>query len=204
MPIKLNSAGGGSVTLDVPSTASTYTHTLPARTGTIITSADSQTITSGMIGYAGAPLQVVQATKTSAQYITGARVWQDVTGLSATITPSSSTNKILIMVTLQSSGDGSYDTVFKLQRNGSDIALADAWGSRIRGTFHCGARQLYEATTNGINFLDSPASTSALTYKVQCNPQDGTMINADKYANSNDNGSAELGISTIILMEIKA
>ncbi len=50
MPIKLNSTGGGSVTLDVPATGSTFTHTLPARTGTIITSADTGTITQGMIG----------------------------------------------------------------------------------------------------------------------------------------------------------
>lgn len=55
MPIKLKSTGGGDVTLDVPSTASTYTLTAPARTGNIITSADSGTITQGMIasGVAG-------------------------------------------------------------------------------------------------------------------------------------------------------
>lgn len=41
MPLKLNSTGGGSVTLDVPSTASTYTLTAPAKNGTIITSADA-------------------------------------------------------------------------------------------------------------------------------------------------------------------
>lgn len=36
MPVKLNSSGGGSVTLDTPSTASTFTLTLPAATGTAI------------------------------------------------------------------------------------------------------------------------------------------------------------------------
>lgn len=55
MPIKLNSTGGGSVSIDVPSTASTYTLTAPARTGTIITSADSNTVTQTMVqtGFAG-------------------------------------------------------------------------------------------------------------------------------------------------------
>jgi hypothetical protein len=38
MPVKLNSSGGGSVTVDVPSTASTYTATLPAATGTVVVS----------------------------------------------------------------------------------------------------------------------------------------------------------------------
>jgi hypothetical protein len=55
MPLALKSSGGGSVTLDVPSTASTYTLTAPAKTGNIITSADSGTVTQGMIasGVAG-------------------------------------------------------------------------------------------------------------------------------------------------------
>lgn len=49
MPLKLNSTGGGSVTVDVPNTASTFTATLPAKTGNIITSADTATVTQGMI-----------------------------------------------------------------------------------------------------------------------------------------------------------
>lgn len=49
MPLKLNSTGGGSVTLDVPSTASTFTATVPAQTGTIITSAGSAVVTPTML-----------------------------------------------------------------------------------------------------------------------------------------------------------
>lgn len=55
MPLKLKSTGGGDVTLDVPSTASTYTLTAPARTGSLAVDgpafraylAANQTITSG-------------------------------------------------------------------------------------------------------------------------------------------------------------
>jgi hypothetical protein len=50
MPIKLNSTGGGSVTLDVPSMTTANTLTLPAKTGNIITSADTGTITQAMLG----------------------------------------------------------------------------------------------------------------------------------------------------------
>jgi len=55
MPIKLNSTGGGSVSIDVPSTASTFTLTAPARSGTIITNADANTVTQAMVqtGFAG-------------------------------------------------------------------------------------------------------------------------------------------------------
>ena len=44
MPLKLNSAGGGSVTIDTPSTASNFTLTVPAANATVLTTAS----TSGM------------------------------------------------------------------------------------------------------------------------------------------------------------
>jgi hypothetical protein len=50
MPIKLNSTGGGSVTLDVPSMSTANTLTLPAKSGNIITSADSGTVSQTMLG----------------------------------------------------------------------------------------------------------------------------------------------------------
>lgn len=49
MPLKLNSAGGGSVTLDVPSTASNFTQTAPAVNGNLITTGDTGTVTGTMI-----------------------------------------------------------------------------------------------------------------------------------------------------------
>ena len=53
MPIKLNSPGGGSVTLDVPSMTTANTLILPGISGNVITSADSNTITQTMINRAG-------------------------------------------------------------------------------------------------------------------------------------------------------
>ena len=45
MPVKLNSTGGGSVTLTVPSTATDYTATFPANTGNVVTDSATQTLT---------------------------------------------------------------------------------------------------------------------------------------------------------------
>lgn len=50
MPVSLKSSGGGSVTLDVPSTASTYTLTLPAATGTVLQSGTAVTVAQGGTG----------------------------------------------------------------------------------------------------------------------------------------------------------
>jgi hypothetical protein len=50
MPVALKSSGGGSVTMDVPSTASTFTLTLPASTGTALTTATAVTVAQGGTG----------------------------------------------------------------------------------------------------------------------------------------------------------
>jgi hypothetical protein len=64
MPVQLNGATSGSVTLTVPATAGTNTLTVPAKTGNIITSADSGTVTQTMIqnGNSGAPLPGIGGT----------------------------------------------------------------------------------------------------------------------------------------------
>ena len=49
MPLKLQSSGGGSVTLDVPSTASTFTATVPANTGTLVTTGSTAAVTPAML-----------------------------------------------------------------------------------------------------------------------------------------------------------
>lgn len=49
MPLKLQSSGGGSVTLDVPSTASTFTATIPANTGTVVTTGSTAAVTPAML-----------------------------------------------------------------------------------------------------------------------------------------------------------
>lgn len=70
MPVRLNSSGGGSVTLDVPSTAGTFTATVPANTGTLVTTGSTAVVSQGMLAsgvagngpafsaYAGSPQSV--------------------------------------------------------------------------------------------------------------------------------------------------
>jgi hypothetical protein len=49
MPVRLNSSGGGSVTLDVPATGSTFTATIPANTGTVVTTGSTGVVTQTMM-----------------------------------------------------------------------------------------------------------------------------------------------------------
>ena len=125
----------------------------------------------------GKILQVVSTTKTdtfSASIAQGAL--SAVTGLSATITPSSASSKILVIGQVNAAtGVGAFyleGVTAVLTRGGTAICIGDAAGSRSRGTSSGGsvvsANGLDEiAQSISILFLDSPATTSATTYAVE-------------------------------------
>jgi len=144
----------GSVTLQAPSAAGTTTLTLPTTSGTFITTGNIPT---------GSILQVVYASSGSS-FSTTSQTLQD-TGFSATITPSSSSSKILIisnnnMYIGQNAQGASY--VFgrvSLARNTTQLQearLATNTGTSITDIVH----------TSPITYLDSPATTSAVTYRI--------------------------------------
>lgn len=60
MAVKLNSAGGGSVTLDVPSTASNFSQSIPAVNGTLVTTGDTGSVSQTMLATAVVPVGVGQ------------------------------------------------------------------------------------------------------------------------------------------------
>jgi len=115
----------------------------------------------------GSVIQVVQAVKTST-FSSSSTTPVDV-GLSCSITPGSSSNKILVLWCLNVEGYGHWD--YFLQRNGSNILIGDAFGTQIRSTIHKYATSTYQTTYDihmcGGQYLDSPATTSTLTYKWQ-------------------------------------
>ena len=122
----------------------------------------------------GSIIQVVQTVKTNL-FSTASTSWVDWPGMSATITPNSNTSKFLVTLTSAVSNDT--DNCFqyvKLQRNGSDIALGDSSGSATRcwidGAFGgTGTGSFFFTTQKSLtgSFLDSPNTSSAITYKLQ-------------------------------------
>ena len=153
---------------------------------------------------AGSSLQVVSAQKTDTQAISGA--YADV--LSATITPKYNTSKILIQVTLNASATHRYNGC-KLFRGSTQIALGDAAGSVSRVFLSIDSNQdethsAYIMRTMSGDFVDSPSTTSATVYKIQCGVDDGgsSVTHINKMPN-NDTGNFSLrGITTITLTEI--
>jgi hypothetical protein len=154
----------------------------------------------------GSILQVVQTVKSDV-FSTTSTTYVDVTGLSVTITPSSSSSKILVMghMSLGVSTVDRYSTFGKLVRNSTDIYIADVAGNRDRGTFSYQQGGFEGPLSLHFCYLDSPAATSSTTYKVQIkaeSPQTA-YINRGLEADG-DSGITPRTVSSITVMEISA
>ena len=152
---------------------------------------------------AGSSLQVVQVTKLNKFSMTSS-TYADITGFAASITPSSSTSKILVMVSIGASSTPGSVAEFRLLRGSTEILLADAEGNRSRTTttFYAGSGN-NPAAGIGINYLDSPNTTSEITYKMQIRSNsDGTIVSVNRNQDDTDAASISRSTSTITLMEV--
>ena len=119
---------------------------------------------------AGWILQTVQTVKTDT--FTGSSAsFADITGFSVTITPKYNNSKIMIYTTMTGEvQNDTYAAQFRLVRGSTAIGIGDANSSAPRGSFHIdsysGGGSLAMITAS-FHFMDSPATTSATTYKVQ-------------------------------------
>lgn len=124
-------------------------------------------VVSGAAG--GGIIQVVSKQVTSSAAY-GGTSWQDVTGFSASITPRSTSNKILIQCNFWSGAPSALGAAFKLVRGSTDIALGDSGSGKIQtttGTNYGGSNDGNNNEQVAIMWLDSPATTSSTTYKLQ-------------------------------------
>jgi hypothetical protein len=162
------------------------TITLNGTTGITTPALDSVAPFSSADMPAGSVIQVVSATYSTSTSSSSAS-YSD-TGLTASITPTSSSSKILVIVSQSGLNTGSANNGInvKLVRGGTDlIVFAVAYNYSAGGAI-CGASASY---------LDSPATTSSTTYKTQQARFAGAGT-----VSTQANGDA----STITLMEIAA
>jgi hypothetical protein len=177
--VVLSGDTSGSITIQAPSVAGTNTLTLPASTGTVLTSASNTNFPAGSV------LQVVNATYSTA-VTNNTNTYAD-TGLTATITPKSATSKILIIINHADIYKATSDTSARIQllRNSTSLLVFSAYASGTGNTS-------IVVTATGTNYLDSPATTSSITYKTQFLSNSGAGVTL-QFGNST---------STITLMEI--
>jgi hypothetical protein len=155
------------------------------------------TLNSSGFSYPGGVVQVVSTTKTDT-FSTSSTSYTDLTGLSVSITPTSATSKVLVFYTVN--GKQTTTPSMRLVRNSTAICIADSWGGNqsTAGTFQ-GGPDTNQTTQIAGNFLDSPATTSATTYKVQVITDSGTV-----YYNRSPSDYYTRYTSTITVMEIAA
>lgn len=157
-------------------------------------------------------LQVVQVVKTDT-FTTASTTFVDITGLSATITPSATSSKVLVLSDIAwSMGTTNYSNG-QVQMTGGNIAsyLGDAAGNRTRAmgqiSYTNGPDIYYGIFRNTLCYLDSPNTTSATTYKwqgrVQTNSATPLLCVNRSAQDANAAYDSRVG-SSITLMEVSA
>ena len=154
----------------------------------------------------GSILQVVQTVKTDT-FGLSANAWTDIPGMSVTITPSSSSSKVLIecRIGIVSISSYTYSVAFRLYRGATLIAGGDAVNSSESVFFReAGMVNADHGGATGSVYLDSPATTSATTYKIQMKVQGGVSayINRDYTGNNTADVYGSRTISTLTALEI--
>ena len=118
-------------------------------------------------GASGGIIQVV-STHITAAFTTQSETYTDITGHSVTITPTRADSKILIdyrVSWMHTSSNGATATL-RLLRNGTNIGVPVATDDRM-GILLLSLGSTQNMSNSSINYLDSPATTSAITYKIQ-------------------------------------
>lgn len=142
-------------------------------------------ITTAKIGYAGAVLQVVQAQSTTT-ITTTTTTYSDL--MSASITPTSSTSKIFAIWSMGIFTTAGAIPELQLVRNSTSISVNGFWG-------HINGGGAYILNYPASMYLDSPATTSSTTYKLQGRTRSGTV----NWMYTDGNGQL---VGTLTLMEI--
>ena len=148
---------------------------------------------------AGGIIQIQQGIITAPVENTTSGSFTD-TGLTATITPTRSDSKVFCMVSLGSiSAASGTSTGFRLVRGSTDIGMPDSTALQSGFTNIYDADQQILASAS-FNYLDSPATTSATTYKITWRNSSSTSY----LGRFNGSATDYNGISTLILMEVSA
>ena len=130
-------------------------------------------------GGGGGIVQIKQTVLTAAISYTpsGPHVYADMPGFNCTITPTSNSSKIMIVVGIGGLHQESGTIAGKVVRGSTDIGIGDANGNRPRAGFRMYGSAIYNTNHCGsyhFTFLDSPATSSNVTYKLQTMGENGS------------------------------
>jgi hypothetical protein len=158
---------------------------------------------------AGSILQVVQTYKTDV-FSTTSESLVDITGMTASITPSSTSNKVLVFLNLAVGSSTTLSrTMIQLMRGSTNIGIGDAGGGNRTRSISTEFQPSPYNTAGAKNntdirqhtFLDTPSSSASLTYKVQIEGTAQTVY-INRTGDFADADVVSTGTSSLTLMEI--
>lgn len=162
---------------------------------------DASLVGGGKIG------QVLQAVKTDTQNTTDDNTFTDISGLSQAITPSATTSKILVLFTVNITADTQDHVGIRLVRGSTDIFLGtDSTAGRnvTAGYRNATSEEDYDLANLCGQFLDSPNTTSATTYKIQAASNDQFFVNRPHSDTGTTNVQRPHTSSSLTLIEVLA
>jgi hypothetical protein len=153
---------------------------------------------------AGTVLQVVSTTLTTTFSSSTTGAYTDITGLSVSITPKFSTSKILVAFNGMFSGTVAVSGYnLQIVRGSTPVGVGTSTGSRTASTASGYVAEANFPTCSSGSVLDSPATTSATTYKIQYYIGAGTFYCNRGQADA-DSAGIPRSVSTITVMEVAA
>jgi hypothetical protein len=175
---------------------SNRTLTIPDETGTIITTASgSQSIPKAALP-TGSVLQVVSTFKNDT-FSSSSQTFIDITGFSVSITPTSATSKILVICQFLSAATGANSPRYNLVRDSTNIAQPS--GGNAPSSVQLNTAGSSTSLQGCIVYLDSPATTSSTTYKLQGRTDGNSFV-----INRRGDDADATSVSSITVMEIAA
>ena len=151
-------------------------------------------------------IQVISAEKTNT-FSTSSNSFVDISDLSVNITPKSSSNKVLVMIDIKFGASTGGAEIFLQCLRGSTTVYAGTNPSNRQACFF-GAEDTednFKMNQASGNFLDSPSTTSATTYKVRIrNNNTGHTLYLNRTGRDTDNGAYPRTACSIIVMEVEA
>jgi len=131
-----------------------------------------------------------------------------ISGCTVDITPSATSSKVFVMISLCAGVNQASYGFFKLYRDSTLIGSGSDSSNRIGCNFSISQND-GDNTSDGVkqvnyHYLDSPSSTSALTYTVQASTFSNSTITYNKTPDNSDNGRTAQGSSVITVIEVLA
>lgn len=169
------------------------------------TSLATQQSIKAYVDAAGSVINISSVVKTDTYTHSSGTTFTDITDLSITVTPQSTSSKFLIVAMLNvgtNTGTNNWAAI-KAVRNSTDIGIGDAAGSRVRATASADPTDLNNVVPVTVVVQDAPATVSSTTYKLQIASQAAGESYINRTGSDTDSGVSTRTASTMLLIEYK-